>query len=51
MILFYRVRISQVVEEVEEIRGMTRIRKRSMNHQFPLVLVKKGGGQKAQMQL
>jgi hypothetical protein len=39
-----------VVEELEEIREMTRIRRRNMNHLFLHVLVKNGGGRKAQMQ-
>jgi hypothetical protein len=40
-----------VVEEQEEIREMTKIRRKSMNPLFLHVLVKKGGGRKVQMQL
>jgi hypothetical protein len=51
VLLFYRVRTSQVVEELEEIREMTRIKRRNMSRLFLHVLVKKGGGRKAQMLL
>jgi hypothetical protein len=40
-----------VLEVLGEIREMIRIRRRSMNHQFLLVLARKGEGRKAQMQL
>jgi hypothetical protein len=39
------------VEELEEIREMTRIKRRNMSRLFLHVLVKKGGGRKAQMLL